>query len=86
MAAYFVYMLKSLKDEKFYTGHTADLKRRLKQHNGGRVRSTKARRPFELVYWEPLETRREAMLRERELKSLRRAEKLKLIQAPKQSP
>jgi len=86
MAAYFVYMLKSLKDEKFYTGHTADLKKRLKQHNSGRVRSTKARRPFELVYWESLETRREAMLRERELKLLRRAEKMKLIQAPKHNP
>jgi putative endonuclease len=86
MATYFVYMLKSLKDKKFYTGHTADLKRRLKQHNSGMVRSTKARRPFELVYWESLETRRDAMLRERELKSLRRAEKLKLVQASKQSP
>jgi len=86
MAAYFVYMLKSLKDEKFYTGHTADLKKRLKQHNSGRVRSTKARRPFELVYWESFKTRREAMLRERELKSIRRADKMKLIQAPKQNP
>ena len=86
MATYFVYILKSLKDEKFYTGHTADIKKRLKQHNSGRVRSTKARRPFELVYWESLETRKEAMLRERELKSLRRAEKMKLIQAHKQSP
>jgi putative endonuclease len=79
-------MLKSLKDEKFYTGHTADLKKRLKQHNSGMVRSTKARRPFELVYWESLETRRDAMLRERELKSLRRAEKLKLVKALKQGP
>lgn len=81
MVTYFVYMLKSLKDEKFYTGHTADLKRRLKQHNSGRVRSTKARRPFELVYWESLKTRREAMLREREVKSLKHDGKMKLIQA-----
>jgi len=80
MAAY-VYMLKSLKDKKFYTGCTADIKKRLKQHNSGRVRSTKARRPFELVYWESFRTRSEAMKRERRLKSIGRDRKLKLVQA-----
>ena len=81
MATYFVYMLKSLKDKKFYTGCTADLKKRLKQHNRGRVRSTKARRPFELVYWESFRTRSEAMKRELRLKSIGRDRKLKLVQA-----
>jgi putative endonuclease len=81
MATYFVYMLKSLKDEKFYTGHTSDLKKRLKRHNGGMVRSTKARRPFELVYWESFGTRSEAMKRERQLKSFRRDVKLELVRS-----
>ena len=80
MATY-AYMLKSLKDKKFYTGCTADIKKRLKQHNSGRVRSTKARRPFELVYWESFRTRSEAMKRERRLKSIGRDRKLKLVQA-----
>jgi len=79
MATYFVYMLKSLKDEKFYTGHTSDLKKRLKQHNSGMVRSTKARRPFEIVYWESCGTRRDAMKRERQLKSFRRDVKIELV-------
>lgn len=83
MATYFVYMLKSLKDKKFYTGCTADLKKRLKQHNSGRVRSTKARRPFELVYWESFRTRSEAMRREKKLKTFVRAEKEKLIEKSK---
>lgn len=85
MATYFVYMLKSLKDKKFYTGCTADLKKRLKQHNSGRVRSTKARRPFKLVYWESFRTRSEAMKRERRLKSFGRDGKLKLVRTFKRT-
>jgi putative endonuclease len=76
---YYVYILKSLKDGKFYTGCTADLKKRLKQHNNGMVRSTKARRPLKLVYWETFTTRSEAMRRERYLKRIGRAEKKALV-------
>ncbi len=76
---YYVYILQSLKDGRFYTGHTANLKSRLARHNRGEVRSTKARRPFSLIYWETLQSRREAMKRERKVKSLKRREKLKLI-------
>jgi putative endonuclease len=85
MMVCFVYMLKSLKDEKFYTGCTADLKRRLRQHNSGMVRSTKARRPFELVYWESFSTRRDAMRRERQIKSFRRELKVEMIRSFKQA-
>lgn len=72
-------MLRSLKDGNFYVGCTSDLKGRLARHNGGWVRSTKARRPFELVYWEEFQTRSEAMRRERKLKSLKKRDKLKLV-------
>lgn len=85
MRAYFVYMLRSLKDGKFYTGYTANLKRRLRQHNSGVVRSTKARRPFELVYWESFSTRREAMRRERQIKSFRREVKIEMTQSFEQA-
>ncbi|MDI6884278.1 MAG: GIY-YIG nuclease family protein [Hadesarchaea archaeon] len=81
LGACYVYLLRSLKDGKFYAGHTANLKNRLAQHNRGRVRSTKARRPFKLVYWEAFKTRSEAMKRERKLKTIGRAEKLKLAKA-----
>jgi len=79
LATYYVYILKSLKDGKFYTGCTANLKKRLTQHNNGVVRSTKARRPLKLVYWETFATRSEAMRRERRLKGIGKAGKKRLF-------
>jgi len=35
-----------------YIGSTNDLRRRFKEYNDGKVYSTKARRPFEIVYYE----------------------------------
>ena len=67
--SYFVYVLKSQKDNKLYIGHTNDLETRLKAHNDRKVRSTKGRAPFIRVYFEELSTRPEAIERERYLKS-----------------
>ncbi len=80
MTTYYVYLLRSVKDGMFYTGYTANLRNRLAQHNAGRVRSTKRRRPLELVYWESFKTRAEVMRREKRLKAFGRAEKEKLIE------
>jgi putative endonuclease len=52
MEGYFVYVLRSKFDGKFYTGFTSDITKRLNEHNSGRVISTKKRIPFELVYFE----------------------------------
>ena len=65
---YYVYILLSLKDNKFYTGKTNDLTKRLIRHNKGFVRSTKHRRPFILIYFEKYNSAKEAFLREIELK------------------
>ena len=46
----FLYILKSLKDSNLYVGTAIDLEERVQKHNKGYVRSTKHRRPFELVY------------------------------------
>ena len=46
---YFVYILKSLKDNNLYIGRTKDFKRRFNEHNSGKVRSTKSRKPFILL-------------------------------------
>jgi len=48
----YVYILLSGKDGKFYTGSTKDLKRRINEHNSGRVDSTKDRLPMKLIYYE----------------------------------
>jgi putative endonuclease len=67
--AYFVYILRSRSDGRFYTGSTEDVIKRIKEHNSGKVRSTKARRPLELIYQEAYETRTEARKRENYFKS-----------------
>jgi len=38
---YYIYVLKSNKDKKFYTGYTNNLKLRFEQHQKGLVESTK---------------------------------------------
>ncbi len=49
---YYVYVLKSIKDGKRYIGFTDNLERRISEHNYGKVKSTKNRRPLELIYFE----------------------------------
>jgi putative endonuclease len=66
---YFVYALKSLKDAALYIGISSDPTRRLTEHNAGMTRSTKARRPFVLIYSELCCDRMRARAREKFLKS-----------------
>ena len=47
-----VYVLRSLKDDKLYIGRSSNLLKRLNEHNGAKVRSTKNRRPFVVAYGE----------------------------------
>ena len=71
MSKYFyVYVLRSLKDNLFYVGFTTNLTERLESHNKGLVSSTKRRAPFELVYWEGCLHQADATQRERYLKTL----------------
>jgi len=69
MQFYYVYILKSLKDNKFYTGYTKNLKLRFEQHNKGLVTSTKNRRPLELIYFEGCINQQDATHREKYLKT-----------------
>ena len=66
---YYVYVLLSKKDNRFYTGYTADLKERLKLHNEGKVFSTKNRLPLQLIYFEACLNQQDATRREKYLKS-----------------
>jgi len=65
---FYVYFLKSLKDDNLYFGSTNDLRRRLSDHNTGKVPSTKTRRPFELRYYEAYAKESDARGREAALK------------------
>ena len=64
----FVYILRSSKDGGLYTGSTTDLRRRLREHQLGKCRSTKHRRSLSLVYFEEYASLGEARVREKELK------------------
>ncbi len=66
---YYIYVLISVKDKKFYVGYTEDLKSRFEQHRKGLVSSTKNRRPLELIYSEVCLDKRDAMHREKYLKT-----------------
>lgn len=66
---YYIYILKSSKDNQLYTGYTADLKKRLDEHNKGEVTSTKNRLPVKLVYFEGCLNQQDATHREKYLKT-----------------
>jgi putative endonuclease len=66
---YFVYILQSLKDHKYYIGSTSNVEARLEFHNSGKQRSTRHRTPFILVYKEICFSKEEALKREKQIKS-----------------
>lgn len=66
---YYIYVLESEIDNLWYTGYTADLKKRLLLHNEGKVESTKNRRPLKLIYFEGCLNQQDATRREKYLKS-----------------
>lgn len=65
----YVYVIKSLKDKNLYVGHTNDLIKRFKEHNEGKVKCTKPRRPFSLLYYEACNILNDAIKREKSLKT-----------------
>ena len=70
-AVYYVYILFSERDNKFYTGITNNIERRVHQHSIGysSTRSTKNRGPFKLVFAQMCSDRTEARNLEKFLKS-----------------
>ena len=63
MPAY-CYILYSLKLDKYYTGSTFDIERRLTEHNRGKEKFTRLGIPWTLVYKETFEDLSEARKRE----------------------
>ena len=67
---YYVYILKSIKDNGYYYGYTSDLLKRIEHHNSKLVRSTKSRAPFVLHYSEKFTNKSDAIKRENYFKSI----------------
>ncbi len=66
---YYVYVLRSVRDKKLYSGYTADLKQRFNYHNQGKVDATKNRKPYTLIYYEAYLHQQDATTREKFFKT-----------------
>ena len=80
MKTVFIYILLCA-DGTYYTGVTANLKKRIAQHNQGAKQNSYvfARRPFTLVYTEQFSSAYKAIEREKQIKGWSRAKKEALI-------
>lgn len=68
---FFVYLLESEKNGRYYIGQTQDLRVRLAYHNHGRCRYTKNNGPWKMIGYKSFSTRSEAMQEERRLKKMK---------------
>lgn len=76
----FVYIIRSKRTERSYVGLSDNPKRRLSEHNRGKVFSTRAYRPWQLIHTECYPTLKEALEREKYLKSYKGVkEKRKIV-------
>lgn len=66
---YYVYAIKSQKNNYIYVGISDNYTRRIKQHNFGYNKSTRPHKPFTLVYLEKFNSRILARQKEKYLKS-----------------
>lgn len=66
---YYVYVLESLKNHKYYVGYTNDLEKRLSEHNTGKTKGNRYSAPFKLIYYEEYSNPTEARKREHFIKS-----------------
>ena len=68
---YFLYILKSLANDRYYVGSTNNLERRLKEHNTGKSKYTKLTKPFILVFKKEYKSVKEARFIEGKLKKFK---------------
>lgn len=80
---FYVYILKSDLNNKYYVGCTGDIVKRLSEHNKGKSSHTKHGIPWEIVYREIYSELGEARKRERQIKNWKRRSMIeKLINGP----
>ena len=66
-----VYILRSERNGRYYTGYALDVSNRLLDHNQGRVKATRYLRPWVLVYVETHNNATSARKREYQIKSMK---------------
>ncbi len=76
---YYVYIIKSEKTGKIYKGSTEDLRKRITEHNAGKVNSTKPARPWKILYYEAFVSKTDARKEEIFLKTGKGRERIKWL-------
>tara|TARA_B100000678_G_C17842196_1_gene355604 strand:+ start:320 stop:556 length:237 start_codon:yes stop_codon:yes gene_type:complete len=66
---FYTYIIQSQKNNKFYTGQTQNISKRIERHNTGKVKSTKSGIPWKLINYFEFKTRKEAVVKERQIKN-----------------
>ena len=67
---FYVYLLECQTDKSWYIGYTSDLRKRCKDHkNGHGCRTTFLKKNWKLIYYEAYTEKRDAIGREKFLKS-----------------
>ena len=79
MAKGLVYILRCLKNNKFYIGSTKDIKTRLHQHETGSVKSTRYLRPIKLEFFQEYDNINLARKIEQKLKKFKRKDFIEKI-------
>ncbi len=80
---YYVYIIYSIKYDKYYKGFSENPKKRLETHNDGKSRYTKLFIPWKLVYVEEFTDKRQALKREKGLKKYSKSQILELLSSQK---
>lgn len=69
MTWYYVYVLYSKIDNKYYIGYTEDLNRRIREHMEGRAATTSKMHDLYPIYFEACLNKTDAIVRENQLKT-----------------
>ncbi len=79
---YYVYIILSQSQGIYYRGSSANPHIRLTQHNLDQSRYTSGRGPWELVFIQTFQSKREALIREKKLKKYSKQQIKNLINSP----
>ena len=83
---FWVYIIKSEKTDRYYTGSCGNIEIRLREHNNNQTKTTKHRGPYKLIYKEKFELKKDALSREKQIKNYKSGRAFKkLVASPSSS-
>jgi len=66
---FYTYILFSNVLNKFYSGHTSDIQKRILEHNSGKSKYTRQSKDWNIIWFSKLDTKSEAMKLENKIKN-----------------